>query len=148
MKRLALILTTCMYASTALAGGSIFGGGGGGSHNRTKNPNGVSSIGVHVCGSLTCPDVIIRKGDCQGINHASVQYGVCLCDDGYHALKGRCVSNDKWVDVKITECQTCDPETPGRVHPGGGPGSHGNRSGSGRRLYRYAGFLGSKTDRI
>ena len=95
MKKLALILTACMYASATLAGGSIFGGGGGGSHSRTKNPDGVHSVGVHVCGSLTCPDVIIQQGSCDGIEHASMQYGVCVCDDGYKVVKNRCVSDDK-----------------------------------------------------
>ena len=79
MKKLALILTILLLGSQGLAGGSIFGGGGGGHKTRTSNPNGVESIGVHICGSLKCPDVIIRRGDCEGIAHASMKYGVCLC---------------------------------------------------------------------
>ena len=90
MKKLTLTLAILLLGTQALAGGSIFGGGGGG--HRASNPDGVKAIGVHICGSLNCPDVIIQRGDCTGIDHAHVQYGVCLCDDGYYALKGRCVN--------------------------------------------------------
>ncbi len=131
MKKLLLILLSgTLITTTVFAGGSIFGGG----SKRKNNPEGVTSIGVKVCGSLVCPDVIIKNGDCSGIEHATQQYGVCVCDKGYLIFDGQCVeeteinckqANKKWCSasktcsdtgdccegVSVQECQSCDPFT-------------------------------------
>ena len=97
----------CLLSSVALAGGSIFGGGGG---SHASNPDGVRSIGIHICGNLNCPDVIIRQGNCDGIENAFMQYGVCTCMDGYKVSGNQCVlKEDKCKGKKLNECQeSCD----------------------------------------
>ena len=77
-----------------MAGGSIFGG----HKTRSSNPDGVSSIGIHICDSLNCPKVILKKGDCGTVEHASKKYGVCICDDGYEANEMKCVKKGKCSD--------------------------------------------------
>ena len=122
---LSLILST-----TALAGGSIFGG----HKTRTSNPDGVNSIGIHICGSLNCPDVILKNGDCGTVEHATVKYGVCVCDEGYKADNDKCVpisqencnkTGEKWCSalnqcvnstdcctgLTVSECQVCNSDT-------------------------------------
>ena len=79
MKKIISLALILLISASALAGGSIFGG----HKTRSSNPDGVSSINVHICGTLSCPDVIIKKGDCGDIPHTSMQYGVCMCDEGY-----------------------------------------------------------------
>lgn len=108
MKKLLFLLSITLVSVGAFAGGSIFGG-----HKaRTSNPNGVSSIGIHICGNLNCPDVIIQTGDCFTVPHATVKYGVCVCDDGYVAQGEKCVSKEgKCEGVSCTGCQTCDQNT-------------------------------------
>ena len=87
-KHIFLFSSIFFVSVCAFAGGSIFGG----HKTRTSNPNGVSSIGIHICGSLNCPSVIIKNGDCGTVKHATTKYGVCVCDDGYEAKDGKCVS--------------------------------------------------------
>ena len=82
-----LLFTLMILASfSAFAGGSIF-------HHksRSRNANGVDSIGAYVCGSLQCHDVVIKEGSCGGMEHATMQYGVCTCDEGYRDQNGKCV---------------------------------------------------------
>ena len=132
MKKLLLILLCAIIANTAFAFGG--GGGGGGSHPTTRNADGVSSIGIKICGSLSCPDVIIKEGDCGNIEHSSQQYGVCTCDEGYMVLGGQCVpssesncqqAGEKWcsglsscvnsddccAELSLNDCQLCDSDT-------------------------------------
>ena len=80
-----LLLSTILLSSVAYAGGHIFGG----HKTKTANPNGVHSIGVHVCGSLECPPVRITQGSCTG-DHMSKHWGVCVCDKGYVASGEHC----------------------------------------------------------
>lgn len=131
MKKLSLVLLCgIMIVGTAFAGGSIFGG----HHKKTRNADGVSSVGIKICGSLLCPDVIIKEGSCGDIQHATQQYGVCVCDDGYKVKNGECVlatqanctePGEKWCSalnncidstdcckyLSVSDCQTCDSET-------------------------------------
>lgn len=81
--------TLLLMSASAFAGGSIFGG------KKTSNPQGVSSIGIYICGSLNCPDVILKQGSCDGIDHASMQYGVCVCEEGYKVAGNFCAKEDK-----------------------------------------------------
>ena len=76
-----------LFSISVSAGSSIFWG----HKSHSRNSNGVNSIGVHICGSLTCPDVIFKEGDCTNIPHASMEYGVCTCDDGYFVQGTKCV---------------------------------------------------------
>lgn len=117
MKKVFLLsLIVLLMGTTAFAGGSIFGG-----HKaRTSNPNGVSSIGIHICGSLNCPGVILKNGDCGTVEHATTKYGVCVCDDGYEVKDGKCESTstqktdeecskyniiiNDWNNLKDNEC--------------------------------------------
>ena len=91
-----LLFALVIFASfSALAGGSIF-------HHKShsRNSNGVDSISAYVCGSLKCHDVVIKEGSCDGIEHASMQYGVCMCDEGYKVKDFECVKDDG------SECST------------------------------------------
>ena len=130
MKKLSLILLcVLMITGTAFAGGSIFG-----HHKKTRNANGVSSIGIKICGSLMCPDVIIKQGSCGDIQHATQQYGVCVCDDGYKVKDGECIlatqenciePGEKWCSglnncipsnnccsvLSVPDCKVCDSDT-------------------------------------
>ena len=101
MKKILLFLGLCLLGTSAFAGGSIFGG----HKTRPNNPDGVSSINVHICGSLSCPEVIIKKGDCGKIPHTHMQYGVCMCDEGYQVKDGECV--DICEASPIEHCTTC-----------------------------------------
>ena len=114
MKKALLFLGLCLLGTSVLAGGSIFGG----HKTRSSNPDGVSSIGVHICDSLNCPKVILKKGDCGNIEHASKKYSVCVCDDGYKVSGNKCVLDDKCEGIDLNECQTCDPKT-GKITPKG-----------------------------
>ena len=98
MKKVLFFLSLCLLGTSALAGGSIFWG----HKSRTSNPEGVSSIGVHICGSLDCPDVILKKGDCGSVEHATTKYGVCVCDDGFYVEGDKCIS-----PADITDKETC-----------------------------------------
>ena len=101
MKRIISLVLILLVSTSAFAGGSIFGG----HKTRPNNPDGVSSINVHICGSLSCPDVIIKKGDCGKIPHTHMQYGVCMCDEGYQVKDGECV--DICEASPIEHCTTC-----------------------------------------
>ena len=109
MNKFVLLISTILVTSSAFAGGSIFGG----NKTRSSNPDGVSSINVHICDGLSCPDVIIKKGDCENIPNASMKYGVCTCDEGYHVEENKCIpTDDKCKNVVLTDCQkSCDPVT-------------------------------------
>ena len=107
MKKALLFLGLCLLGTSVLAGGSIFGG----HKTRSSNPDGVSSIGVHICDSLNCPKVILKKGDCGNIEHASKKYSVCVCDDGYKVSGNKCVLDDKCEGIDLNECQTCNTKT-------------------------------------
>ena len=86
MRKVLLFLSLFMLGTSVLAGGSIFGH----HKSRVSNPNGVSSIGIHICGSLNCPAVILKNGDCGTVKNATTKYGVCVCDDGYYGKEGSC----------------------------------------------------------
>ena len=124
MKKISLLLLlTTFMVGTSYAGGSILGG----SKRRSSNPDGVSSVGMKICNSLNCPDVIIKQGDCGDIEHAIQQYGVCVCEEGYLALNGVCVPKESSEGgsetetcisgiVKVYNCETktttdCCPDT-------------------------------------
>ena len=102
MKRNLIFISLLALSTSVYAGGSLFGG----HKSRTSNPNGVSSIGIHICGNLNCPDVIIKKGDCGTVEHATKKYGVCVCDDGFQVQGDKCVSKapscDKLDKVRKT----------------------------------------------
>ena len=85
MKKI-LFMLMILASFSAFAGGSIF-------HHksRSRNANGVNSIGAYVCGSLQCHDVVIKEGSCNGMEHATMQYGVCMCDEGYKLEDGKCL---------------------------------------------------------
>ena len=130
MKRVSLILLCgMMIAGSAFAGGSIFG------HRKTvRNVNGVSSVVVVICRGLSCPEVVVKEGNCDEIEHATQQYGVCICDDGYKVKNGECIlatqancvgSGEKWCSglnncipsndccsvLSVPDCKTCDSDT-------------------------------------
>ena len=94
---LVLILSSC----SVWAGGTIFG------HSKSSNTNGVSSIGIHICGSLTCPDVIIQQGNCDNIEHATMKYGLCVCDEGYIVKDRECISRN-FLCFNKPENSICD----------------------------------------
>ena len=99
MKKI-LFTLMILISFSAFAGGSIF-------HHksRSRNANGVDSIGAYVCGSLQCHDVDIKEGSCDGIEHATMQYGVCTCDDGYiyDKTKKQCLENEEVLPSQITQ---------------------------------------------
>ena len=100
MNKLIFWVSTFLISTTCLAGGSIFGG----HKTHSSNPDGVSSIGIHVCDSLNCPKVILKKGDCGSVEHATKKYGVCVCNDGFHVEGDKCISEDP---ADITDEKTC-----------------------------------------
>jgi hypothetical protein len=99
------MLSIFLVTGTAFAGGSIFG-----SKSKASNPNGVFSIGVHICGSLNCPNVILKQGDCGEESHTRMQYGVCVCEEGYQVEDDHCVAKDGKKDTPWmpSECATDD----------------------------------------
>ena len=129
MKKIVLILLCTLIAGNALAFGGVFG-----RSKVVRNVNGVSSVVVTICRGLLCPEVIIKEGNCDEIEHATQQYGVCICDEGYKVKEGKCVLSseadctapgEKWctalnncIDstdcctyLSVSECQICDSET-------------------------------------
>ena len=110
MKNSITFIGLLMLSTVAFAGGSIFGG----HKTRTSNPNGVSSIGIHICGSLNCPDVILKNGDCGTVEHATTKYGVCVCDDGYRVNGTECVkagcSDSEKVEKTVYYGACCNVE--------------------------------------
>ena len=91
-----------LVATSVLAGGSIFK-----SHKtRTYNPDGVSSVGVYVCGSLECPPVRIVEGDCDTIPNATRKFGVCVCNEGYVAYGEKCKSQCEVTPIE--GCSVCE----------------------------------------
>ena len=97
------VLSVCLLSSLAYAGGSIFGG----HKHKTANPNGVYSIGVHICSSLECPPIRIVEGDCSGTNMTK-HWGVCVCDKGYVAQGIRCVAcPEGQFSDGISGCTSC-----------------------------------------
>ena len=116
-KNTLLFFMVLIFATAVLAGGSIFGG----HKHRAKNTDGVHSIGVHICGNLTCPDVVIREGSCEGLEHTTKQYGVCLCEDGYHVTGDKCVADETPVEPADEEPVTPDdpviPDDPQPIDP-------------------------------
>ena len=109
MKKILPLALILLVSTACLAGGSIFGG----HKTRSSNPDGVSSINVHICGSLSCPEVVIHEGNCDLVPNTTMKYGVCMCEEGYHVVGRECVlKEDKCEDVVLTECQkSCDPVT-------------------------------------
>ncbi len=103
-KQTFILLCGVMVAGSALAGGSIFGGG-----KKTRNADGVSSVGIQICGSLRCPDVIIKEGDCGNIENATQQYGVCVCKEEYHVVDGKCLGPCE--ENPIDHCTACSPKS-------------------------------------
>ena len=93
----ALSMCVFLFATSVFAGGSIFGG------HKTSNPTGVNSIGVHICGNLSCPDVILKKGDCGEIENATMKYGVCVCEDGYKVSGNKCVKKEACEETEKVE---------------------------------------------
>ena len=107
MKNLLLLSFIIIFTTSVFAGGSIFGK----HRSRTKNPDGIQSIGVHICGTLTCDKVVIRQGSCEGLEHTIMQYGVCLCEEGYHVENDRCVSdNPTGPEKTCPEYAICDEQ--------------------------------------
>ena len=100
---LLLTLALTLTATTVFAGGTIFGR----HHGRAKNTDGINSIGVHICGTLTCPDVVIRQGSCEGVEHATMQYGVCMCEEGYHVENDKCVPKNPQPEGECPENADC-----------------------------------------
>ena len=101
-------LLTLLFSTQILAGGSIFGGGG---KARSNNPDGVYSIGVHICNSLNCLPIVIEESRCVGKNVAQ-QYGVCVCEKGHENQGGECVPCPEGQDGDgITGCSSCAPGT-------------------------------------
>ena len=90
MNKIIFFISTFLISTACLAGGSIFGG----HKTRSSNPDGVSSINVHICGSLSCPEVIIHEGDCDLVPNTTMKYGVCMCEEGYHVVERECVPKD------------------------------------------------------
>ena len=92
-----------LLTSSVLAGSSIWG-----HRHKTSNPNGIHSIGIYICGSLSCPKVVIKNGPCDGIENASMQYGVCLCNDGYQVQDGICVEESYVCTSELVQITNCD----------------------------------------
>ena len=103
MRKIGLTLLCVLIASTAFAGGSIFGG----HKHKTVNTNGVYAIGVHICSSLECPPIRIVEGKCDGEN-MSKHWGVCVCEAGYMPKDGSCEAcpEGQYSDG-INACQDC-----------------------------------------
>ena len=80
------VTITCIV-STVYADGILFGSG---RRYKASNPQGVSSINVHMCNSLECPPVRIVEGKCDK-EHMSMHWGVCVCNEGYVEKNGACV---------------------------------------------------------
>ena len=103
MRKIGLTLLCVLIASTAFAGGSIFGG----HKHKSVNTNGVYAIGVHICSSLECPPIRIVEGKCDGEN-MSKHWGVCVCDKGYMPQGTECIACPKGqYSDGINACQDC-----------------------------------------
>lgn len=117
-----------LFSCSVWAGGTIFG------HHKTSNAQGVSSIGIYICGSLSCPDVIIKQGDCDGIEHATSKYGVCVCDEGWKVKDGECVVDEEETDCSLSNCMACELDESGKkilsFLPEGTPCKQGGLVGS------------------
>ena len=97
-----LLLSTALIATSAWAGSSLFH-----SKKKTYNTYGVHAVNVHICDTLECPEIRIIEGSCDGA-HMEKRYGVCLCEAGYVAKNGACVScPDGQYSDGITGCQSC-----------------------------------------
>ncbi len=109
MRKIAfLLLTTTLMAGTVYAGSSLF------KHKKSSNPYGVNAINLHICSELECPEVRIVSGDCNG-EHMEMQYGVCLCEEGYVANGTTCTEQNVVQEPQSTidgwtadENQNCD----------------------------------------
>lgn len=108
IQRLCLFICSALVSCSVLAGGSIFG------HSKTSNPEGVLSIGVHICGQLNCPEVIIKEGDCTSIEHATMKYGVCVCDEGWKVQDDKCVVSVEETDCSLSNCMLCETDETGK----------------------------------